>query len=128
MSEQLAAGSPDDPSEAEERPTGRDRMRARALDLIEAALWVALLVFGSLVALAILRIDQPRDRSGLRTVVAPAGLIEAEEVDSRGRVIVLTTTREHAELKRDQIHAYGKDSAMANCSGSMSSSIEPESV
>ena len=27
----------------------------------------------------------------------------------RGRAIVLTTTREHAELKRDQIHAYGKD-------------------
>ena len=80
MSEQLAAGSPDDPSEAEERPTGRDRMRVRALDLIEAALWVALLVFGSLVALAILRIDQPRDRSGLRTVVAPAGLIEAEDL------------------------------------------------
>ena len=52
----------------------------------------------------------------------------SEEVDSRGRVIVLTTTREHAELKRDQIHAYGKDNAMANCSGSMSSSIEPESV
>ncbi len=27
------------------------------------------------------------------------------------RPIVLTTTREHAELKRDQIHAYGKDDA-----------------
>ncbi len=49
----------------------------------------------------------------------------AQEVDSRGRVIVLTTTLEHAELKRDQIHAYGKDVLIANCQGSMSSSIEP---
>lgn len=49
----------------------------------------------------------------------------AEEVDLRGRVIVLTTTMEHAELKRDQIHAYGKDDLIAGCQGSMSSSIEP---
>jgi ATP-dependent Clp protease adaptor protein ClpS len=49
----------------------------------------------------------------------------AHEVDSQGRVIVLTTTMEHAELKRDQIHAYGKDSLIANCRGSMSASIEP---
>jgi ATP-dependent Clp protease adaptor protein ClpS len=33
----------------------------------------------------------------------------AREVDRDGRVVVLTTTREHAELKRDQIHAYGAD-------------------
>ena len=32
----------------------------------------------------------------------------AEEVHLRGRAIVLTTTKEHAELKRDQIHAFGK--------------------
>jgi len=49
----------------------------------------------------------------------------AQEVDAHGRVIVLTTTMEHAELKRDQIHAYGKDSLIANCRGSMSASIEP---
>jgi ATP-dependent Clp protease adaptor protein ClpS len=49
----------------------------------------------------------------------------AQEVDSQGRVIVLTTTMEHAELKRDQIHAYGKDALIANCQGSMSASIEP---
>ncbi len=53
------------------------------------------------------------------------GFKMAEEVDARGRVIVLTTTREHAELKRDQIHAYGKDGQIAGCQGSMSSSIEP---
>jgi ATP-dependent Clp protease adaptor protein ClpS len=49
----------------------------------------------------------------------------AHEVDTQGRVIVLTTTLEHAELKRDQIHAYGKDVMIANCQGSMSASIEP---
>ena len=49
----------------------------------------------------------------------------AKEVDSQGRVIVLTTTREHAELKRDQIHAYGKDVLIAGCKGSMAATIEP---
>ena len=33
----------------------------------------------------------------------------AETVDTQGKVVVLTTTKEHAELKRDQILAYGKD-------------------
>ena len=50
----------------------------------------------------------------------------AMEVDSMGRSIVLTTTKEHAELKRDQIHAYGKDHDLKECKGSMSASIEPE--
>ena len=50
----------------------------------------------------------------------------AQEVDSSGRAILLTTTREHAELKRDQIHAFGKDPLAKKCSGSMSASIEPE--
>ena len=50
----------------------------------------------------------------------------AMDVDSTGRAIVLTTTKEHAELKRDQIHAYGKDDLVDGCKGSMSSSIEPE--
>ena len=49
----------------------------------------------------------------------------AREVDSQGRVVVLTTTREHAELKRDQIHAYRKDALIAGCKGSMSATIEP---
>lgn len=49
----------------------------------------------------------------------------AETVDARGRAICLTTTLEHAELKRDQIHAYGKDRLIARCAGSMSASIEP---
>ena len=33
----------------------------------------------------------------------------AREVDSTGRVIVLTTSKEHAELKQEQIHAFGPD-------------------
>jgi len=50
----------------------------------------------------------------------------AKEVDRQGRVIVLTTTLEHAELKRDQIHAFGADRLVARSQGSMSASIEPE--
>ncbi|MCE9607136.1 MAG: ATP-dependent Clp protease adaptor ClpS [Planctomycetia bacterium] len=49
----------------------------------------------------------------------------AKEVDVAGKAIVLTTTMEHAELKRDQIKAYGKDPDIRACKGSMSSSIEP---
>lgn len=48
----------------------------------------------------------------------------AKEVDSSGRAICLTTTMEHAELKRDQIHAFGKDDMIARCKGSMSATIE----
>ncbi|HUT10352.1 MAG TPA: ATP-dependent Clp protease adaptor ClpS [Thermoguttaceae bacterium] len=48
----------------------------------------------------------------------------AETVDTQGRVILMTTTREHAELKRDQIHAYGKDGQIENCQGSMWATIE----
>lgn len=49
----------------------------------------------------------------------------AETVDTEGRAICLTTHKEHAELKRDQIHAYGKDPRMAVSKGSMSAVIEP---
>lgn len=49
----------------------------------------------------------------------------AKEVDSQGRVIVDTTTKERAELKQDQIHAYGADPRSKNSKGSMSAIIEP---
>jgi ATP-dependent Clp protease adaptor protein ClpS len=49
----------------------------------------------------------------------------AEEVDRSGRVVVDTTTRERAELKRDQIHAYGADWRLPRSTGSMSSEIAP---
>ncbi|GMV98621.1 MAG: ATP-dependent Clp protease adaptor ClpS [Phycisphaerae bacterium] len=49
----------------------------------------------------------------------------AQEVDLTGRVIVETTTLERAELKRDQIHAYGADPRSQRSKGSMSAIIEP---
>ena len=49
----------------------------------------------------------------------------AKVVDTQGRAIVCTTSLERAELKRDQIHAYGKDDLIAGCKGSMSATIEP---
>ncbi|MEL6895525.1 MAG: ATP-dependent Clp protease adaptor ClpS [Planctomycetota bacterium] len=49
----------------------------------------------------------------------------ADTVHSDGRAICLTTTMEHAELKRDQIHAFGPDEAISRCKGSMSATIEP---
>lgn len=55
------------------------------------------------------------------------GLQIAKYVDNDGRAVCLTTTKEHAELKRDQIHAFGKDVLIDRCSGSMSASIEPVS-
>ncbi|MFN9721283.1 MAG: ATP-dependent Clp protease adaptor ClpS [Planctomycetota bacterium] len=53
------------------------------------------------------------------------GMTIAKEVDSSGKAVCLTTTMEHAELKRDQIRAYGRDRLIARCKGSMSASIEP---
>jgi len=49
----------------------------------------------------------------------------ATEVHTTGRVILLTTTKEHAELKQDQIHAFGPDPLSANCAGSMTAIVEP---
>ena len=47
------------------------------------------------------------------------------EVDATGRVVVDTTTRERAELKQEQIHAYGADWRLDRSAGSMSAVIEP---
>ena len=49
----------------------------------------------------------------------------ASNVDTAGRAVCLTTTMEHAELKRDQIHAFGADARLARCQGAMSATIEP---
>lgn len=49
----------------------------------------------------------------------------AESVDNAGRAVCLTTTMEHAELKRDQIHAFGADARLARCEGAMYATIEP---
>jgi ATP-dependent Clp protease adaptor protein ClpS len=50
----------------------------------------------------------------------------ANKVDSDGRCICMTTTRELAELKVEQIHSFGKDFLIPRCEGSMSASIEAE--
>ena len=52
------------------------------------------------------------------------GFQMAQEVHTQGRVIVDTTSKERAELKRDQIHAFGPDRLIARCQGSMSATIE----
>ena len=52
-------------------------------------------------------------------------LSHAVEVDTAGTTILLTCDLEKAELKRDQIHAYGKDVAIASCKGSMKATIDP---
>lgn len=49
----------------------------------------------------------------------------AWEVHTSGRVIVDTTTKERAELKQEQIHAFGADPLIPRCKGSMSATIEP---
>lgn len=49
----------------------------------------------------------------------------ARTVDTEGRVVVATTTKEHAELKCEQILAFGPDPDILNCAGSMSAVIEP---
>ena len=41
----------------------------------------------------------------------------ADEVDKNGRAIVYTTHKELAELKRDQIHGFGRDSASRHARG-----------
>ncbi len=53
------------------------------------------------------------------------GFVIARKVDASGKAVCLTTTREHAELKRDQIHAFGRDHHISRCEGSMKSTIEP---
>ena len=49
----------------------------------------------------------------------------AQRVDNDGRVVCMTTHKELAELKRDQILAFGRDVLMSRSKGSMSAVIEP---
>jgi len=53
------------------------------------------------------------------------GFLLADKVDKTGCAVVCTTTKEHAELKQEQIHAFGPDEGIANCAGSMTATIEP---
>jgi ATP-dependent Clp protease adaptor protein ClpS len=49
----------------------------------------------------------------------------AKTVDSQGRAICLTTHKEHAEFKCEQILGFGADPLMQTSAGSMSAIIEP---
>ena len=49
----------------------------------------------------------------------------AVEVDTAGTTILLTCELEKAELKRDQVHAYGPDWRLPHSHGSMAAIIEP---
>jgi ATP-dependent Clp protease adaptor protein ClpS len=47
------------------------------------------------------------------------------EIHSRGRAIVYTTHKEKAELKRDQVLAYGADPRLSRSNGPLRCYIEP---
>ena len=47
------------------------------------------------------------------------------EIDSRGRAIVYTTHKEKAELKREQVLAYGADPRLSRSKGPLRCYIEP---
>src|SRR5262249_49183431 len=49
----------------------------------------------------------------------------ADDVDRRGRVVVYTAHREHAELKKEQIDEFGIDPRVEECEGSMRAVVEP---
>lgn len=54
-----------------------------------------------------------------------AGYKIAETVHKTGRAIVKTCSKELAELKQEQVHAFGPDKLVPRCKGSMSCVIEP---
>src|SRR4051812_17348718 len=41
-----------------------------------------------------------------------------------GRAVCMTTHREHAEFKRDQVMTFGKDDLVEGCTGSMTALVE----
>lgn len=49
----------------------------------------------------------------------------AKTVDTQGRAILCTTHRELAELRQEQVHAFGKDPLLARCAGPMTAVLEP---
>ncbi len=48
----------------------------------------------------------------------------AEEVMDTGRAIIFTGVKEPAEMKQEQVHAYGKDHSIKGCKGSMTATLE----
>jgi ATP-dependent Clp protease adaptor protein ClpS len=56
---------------------------------------------------------------------AERGFQIARRVDSDGRAVCLTTHRELAELKIDQVTGFGRDVRMSESVGSMTAILEP---
>ena len=52
-------------------------------------------------------------------------LAHTMEADATGSSIVLTTSLEEAESKRDQVHAYGPDWRLPHSRGSVAALVEP---
>lgn len=52
-------------------------------------------------------------------------LQHAQEVDSKGRTVLITCELPQAEFARDQIHGYGRDWRLPRSKGSMSAVVEP---
>ena len=71
--------------ESEQPQRSRAESHGRILDWTEAGLWIALLVIGSLVALAVLRDSESRNRPRAAAKPAPGGLIEAEDLKVIGK-------------------------------------------
>jgi hypothetical protein len=71
--------------ENEQAPTSRAGAHGRILDWTEAGLWVVLLVVGSLVAMAVLRDNEVRNRTKADARPAPGGLVEAEDLPVIGK-------------------------------------------
>jgi ATP-dependent Clp protease adaptor protein ClpS len=53
------------------------------------------------------------------------GYHKACELDTAKRVVLLETSKEHAELKQMEIHGFGADQLIPRCKGSMTAVIEP---
>ena len=49
----------------------------------------------------------------------------AQQVDATGRAILLTSTFEHAEFKRDQVLGFGPDILLSQSTTSMRAVLEP---
>lgn len=49
----------------------------------------------------------------------------ARRVDADGRAVLMTTHKELAELKLEQVHAFGRDELIAGCQGAMAAVLEP---
>jgi ATP-dependent Clp protease adaptor protein ClpS len=52
-------------------------------------------------------------------------LRHAQEVDAKGRTVLITCELSEAEFGRDQIHGYGPDWRLPRSKGSMSAVVEP---